>query len=95
MLPVSHALAVLIVLKVPHMVDEMSPVAFYVQLADLLAKQIEEGKLKPRQPLPSESTLQEEYGVARGTVRAAMRLLRERGLVVTFTGRGTYVAEKP
>lgn len=33
------------------MVDEMSPVAFYVQLADLLAKQIEEEKLKPRQPV--------------------------------------------
>ncbi|MFI0796986.1 GntR family transcriptional regulator [Micromonospora rubida] len=76
------------------MVDEMSPVAFYVQLADLLAKQIEEGTLKPRQPLPSESTLQQEYGVSRGTVRAAIRLLRDRGMVVTFTGRGTFVAEK-
>ncbi|MCX4469364.1 HTH-type transcriptional repressor YvoA [Micromonospora sp. MW-13] len=76
------------------MVDEMSPIPFYVQLADLLAKQIEEGKLKPRQPLPSEATLQQEYGVARGTVRSAVRLLRDRGLVVTFTGRGTFVAEK-
>ncbi|RLP84410.1 GntR family transcriptional regulator [Micromonospora sp. BL4] len=76
------------------MVDEMSPVPFYVQLADLLAKQIESGKLKPRQPLPSETQLQQEYGVARGTVRSAVRLLRERGMVVTFTGRGTYVAER-
>ncbi|CCH15818.1 GntR family transcriptional regulator [Micromonospora lupini] len=76
------------------MVDEMSPVPFYVQLADALAKQIESGKLKPRQPLPSESTLQQEYGVARGTVRSAVRLLRERGLVVTFTGRGTFVSDK-
>ncbi|SCL15777.1 GntR family transcriptional regulator [Micromonospora inyonensis] len=76
------------------MVDEMSPVAFYVQLADLLAKQIEEEKLKPRQPVPSESQLQQQYGVSRGTVRAAIRLLRERGLVVTFTGRGTYVADR-
>ncbi|MEV0398318.1 hypothetical protein AB0I07_35180, partial [Polymorphospora rubra] len=47
----------------------MSSVAFYVQLADLLAKQIEEAKLHPRQPRPSEATLQQEYGVARGTVR--------------------------
>lgn len=76
------------------MVDQMSPVAVYIQLADLLAKQIEEGELKPRQLLPSESTLQRECGVARGTARAAVRLLRERGLVVTLPARGTYVAER-
>ncbi|GAB3950424.1 GntR family transcriptional regulator [Micromonospora vulcania] len=77
------------------MVDEMSPVALYIQVADLLTKKIESGKLKPRQPLPSEAHLQQEYGVARGTVRAAIRLLRERGLVVTLPARGTFVAEKP
>ncbi|MFG1885248.1 GntR family transcriptional regulator [Micromonospora sp. NPDC049102] len=76
------------------MVDEMSPVALYIQLADLLTKKIESGKLKPRQPLPSEAHLQQEYGVARGTVRAAIRLLRERGLVVTLPARGTFVADK-
>ncbi|MDG4806773.1 winged helix-turn-helix domain-containing protein [Micromonospora sp. WMMD1120] len=77
------------------MVDEMSPVALYIQVADLLTKKIESGKLKPRQPLPSEAHLQQEYGVARGTVRAAIRLLRERGLVVTLPARGTFVADKP
>ncbi|WDZ85908.1 GntR family transcriptional regulator [Micromonospora cathayae] len=76
------------------MIDEMSPTPFYVQLADLLAKQIEEGKLKPRHPIPSESYLQQEYNVSRGTVRAAIRLLRDRGMVATFTGRGTYVTEQ-
>ena len=76
------------------MVDEMSPVAFYVQLADLLAKKIEEGKYKPRQPIPSEAHLEQEYGVSRGTVRSAIRLLRDRGLVVTFTGRGTFVTDR-
>ncbi|KIR61595.1 MULTISPECIES: GntR family transcriptional regulator [Micromonospora] len=76
------------------MVDEMSPVAFYVQLAGLLTKEMEAGKLKPRQPLPSESHLQQQYGVSRGTVRAAIRLLRDRGLVVTSTGRGTYVVDR-
>ncbi|MEH0928461.1 winged helix-turn-helix domain-containing protein [Micromonospora sp. CPCC 205558] len=68
--------------------------ALYIQVADLLTKKIESGKLKPRQPLPSEAHLQQEYGVARGTVRAAIRLLRERGLVVTLPARGTFVAER-
>ncbi|MFC4107854.1 GntR family transcriptional regulator [Micromonospora zhanjiangensis] len=75
------------------MIDLMSPTPLYVQLADLLAGRIADGDLAPRQPLPSESTLQQEYGVSRGTVRAAMALLRERGLVVTIPQRGTYVAE--
>lgn len=66
----------------------------YVQLADVIAKRIEAGELQPRRPIPSESTLQQEYGVARGTVRAAVRLLRERGLVMTVPQRGTYVSDK-
>ncbi|MEU1602695.1 GntR family transcriptional regulator [Micromonospora matsumotoense] len=75
-------------------IDEMSPVPFYVQLADLIAKDIDSGKLKPRTPIPSEAHLQQTYGVSRGTVRAAVKLLRERGQVLTFPGRGTWVAEK-
>ena len=31
------------------------------------------------------------YGVARGTVRQAIAVLRDRDLVVTVQGRGTYV----
>ncbi|MFI6160931.1 GntR family transcriptional regulator [Micromonospora haikouensis] len=50
-------------------------------------------ELQPLTPLPSELRLQQEYGVARGTVRAAIALLRERGLVMTMPQRGTYVTE--
>lgn len=76
------------------MVDEMSPVALYIQLADLLEARIKSGEFPPRKPIPSEPHIQQEYGVARGTVRAALRLLRERGLVVTMPARGTYVTEQ-
>nr|WP_280836103.1 GntR family transcriptional regulator [Micromonospora sp. A200] len=34
------------------------------------------------------------YGVARGTVRMAIRELRDRGPVVTVHARGTFVAEQ-
>ncbi|MEU8011166.1 regulatory GntR family protein [Micromonospora violae] len=76
------------------MIDPLAPTPIYVQLADVIAKRIETGELAPRRPIPSESTLQQEYGVARGTVRAAVRLLRERGLVMTVPQRGTYVSDK-
>ncbi|RVX45192.1 regulatory GntR family protein [Nonomuraea polychroma] len=42
------------------------------------------------QPAP----LQQEHGVARGSVRRAMELLRKEGWVVTIQGRGTFVALK-
>ncbi|MEV0898360.1 winged helix-turn-helix domain-containing protein [Actinoplanes sp. NPDC049802] len=73
------------------MIDPLAQTPLYVQLADLLAERIKRGDYKVNDPIPSESTLQQEYGVARGTVRSAVRLLRERGLVATAPQRGTYV----
>ena len=42
-----------------------------------------------------ERELADVYGVSAGTVRRAVRELRERGLVVTLPAKGTYVAEPP
>lgn len=72
-------------------IDQRSPVPAYRQLADILQGQIESGKLPPDSRLPSETTLIQEYGVARGTVRQAIAVLRDRDLVVTVQGRGSYV----
>jgi DNA-binding GntR family transcriptional regulator len=69
----------------------MNPTPLYVQLADILREMIMSGVLEPRSPLPSESYLQQEHGVARGTVRQAVGILRDEGLVVTISGRGTFV----
>jgi GntR family transcriptional regulator len=71
----------------------MNPVPLYTQLADILREMIAKGDLPPRSPLPSESYLQQEQGIARGTVRTAIGILRDEGLVVTISGRGTYVKE--
>jgi GntR family transcriptional regulator len=69
----------------------MNPTPLYVQLAAILRDMITIGELAPRAPLPSESYLQQEQGVSRGTVRMAVGILREEGLVVTIGGRGTFV----
>lgn len=73
------------------MVDHLDPVPLKVQLADELRARIESGDLPPGKPVPSESYLQQEHGVSRGTVREAMGILRDDGLVITIQGRGTYV----
>jgi GntR family transcriptional regulator len=72
-------------------VDPQSATPVYVQVADILRARIESGKLLPDRPVPSESQLQQEFGVARGTARKAIALLREQGFVVTVKGRGSYV----
>jgi DNA-binding GntR family transcriptional regulator len=73
------------------MVDPLDPTPLYVQVADAVAARIKAGELKPGQPIPSEKTLQQDYGVARGTVRQAVAVLRDRGLVITVPQRGTFV----
>lgn len=72
----------------------MNPVPLYTQLADILREMIAKGEFQPRSPLPSESYLQQEQGIARGTVRTAIGILRDEGLVVTISGRGTFVRER-
>ncbi len=65
----------------------------YEQVAEHIALRIEIGELHRGQRMAPERELAVEYGVAYNTVRKAMEILRDRGLVVTMHGRGTYVAE--
>lgn len=74
-----------------NLVDQMNPTPLYIQLADILREMITSGELEPRSRMPSESHLQQEQGVSRGTVRMAIGILRDEGLLVTISGRGTFV----
>jgi GntR family transcriptional regulator len=76
-------------------VDHRDPTPLYVQLAGVLRADISAGKLAPHDPVPSESYLEQEHEVSRATVRRAMALLREEGLIYTLPQRGSFVAERP
>ena len=67
--------------------------AVYAQLAARLRDDILSGRLKPGQRLPSETDLQQQYGVARLTARRAVAVLRAEGLVVVHIGHGVFVRE--
>jgi GntR family transcriptional regulator len=69
-----------------------SPTPVYVRVADWVESRINSGELKSGARLPPERELASDLGVAYDTVRRAAVLLRERGLIVTVHGRGTYVA---
>ena len=68
----------------------------YVQVATDLADRIDKGEFPRGGRLPSETELAEHYGVAKMTVRRALDVLRDRGIIRTLHGRGSVVvaAEK-
>jgi DNA-binding GntR family transcriptional regulator len=71
-----------------------SVVPLYVQAADYVAAKIASGELAPGQRLPSERDLAIEWGIGYQTARRAVRELRDRGLVASRVGKGTFVAEE-
>ena len=71
--------------------DPGSVTPLYEQAADYVAGQIASGELSPGQKFPAKRDLADEWGIGYQTVRRAMRELRERGLVVSRVGKGTFV----
>ncbi|KXK63276.1 hypothetical protein AWW66_04030 [Micromonospora rosaria] len=76
-------------------IDPRSHTPVYIQLADLLRKQIESGEVAPGSVLASETRLSQEHAIGRESVRMAVAILRSEGLVSTSRGRGTWVRETP
>jgi DNA-binding GntR family transcriptional regulator len=63
----------------------------YVQLANILRRQIADGAYRPGDQLPSEAQLCRRYGISPMTVRRSINLLSDQGIVNTAQGRGTFV----
>jgi len=65
----------------------------YQQLAGIIRDMIESGEIAAGKLLPSQRTLMQRYEVSDGTVKRALALLRDEGLIATEQGRGTYVKQ--
>ncbi|MFF5206257.1 GntR family transcriptional regulator [Streptosporangium sp. NPDC000396] len=63
----------------------------YKQVADILHRHIDDGDLLLGEAVPSEAELKIDYAIAQTTARRVIRELRERGLVHTLQGKGTFV----
>jgi DNA-binding GntR family transcriptional regulator len=75
--------------------DGFEPVAegpdtLYGQVADFIASRIDGGRLAHGAKLPPERDMAVYLGVSYDTVRRAMGVLRDRGLIRTQQGRGTF-----
>lgn len=72
-------------------IDHGGPEYLYLQLAAVLREQIRSGQMPPRSRVPSLTALAAEYDLADMTVRRALRILIDEGLIETRPGRGTFV----
>lgn len=75
-------------------IDYDGPTPLYLQLAAILRGQIRSGELPANWPIPSERRLMQIYELGRDTVRHAVQVLREEGLLVAQQGRGMFVVEQ-
>ncbi len=66
----------------------------YVQIADQLRQTIHQGVYQLGERLPTETKLAEQFSVNRHTLRQAIALLKNEGLLRVDRGRGTFVAAK-
>lgn len=78
-----------------HPVLGASPIPRYIQLADIFRQRIARGVWPMGEMLPSIEKLMEEFSVARVTVRQAVKVLSDEGLVSPHRGRGTLITETP
>ncbi len=70
------------------MVNEYLPK--YIKIKNDIEDMINEGKIKPGSKLPTENELSEKYEVSRHTVRKALNILRQEGLLYRKQGVGTF-----
>jgi GntR family transcriptional regulator len=70
-------------------IDPEAEQPVYQQLAQILRDRIATGKISRR--MPSLKAVQEEFGVAHGTVEKAFKVLRDEGLIRPVIGRGFFV----
>lgn len=76
------------------MVQHGTPVPPSRQLAAILRAQIESGEIPAGTALPSIVNLAAEFHLATATVRKALKILKDEGLIEGVPGYGTFVTER-
>jgi GntR family transcriptional regulator len=72
-----------------------SGVARYAQLGSVFRRKVENGEWPIGEQIPTIDQLSSEYGVAKLTIRQALGMLEQDGLIERFRAKGTYVKAKP
>ena len=76
-------------------VNRSSPVPLYYQVAEQLERAIFDGKLLPGDRIANEVSLAGELGLSRPTMRQAIQLLVDKGMLVRMRDVGTQGVHPP
>jgi GntR family transcriptional regulator len=71
--------------------NHAQPLPVYLQIAELLVRQIKAGYWHRGERLPTEAALAQTLSVAVGTLRKSLALLESQGVLERIQGSGTYV----
>lgn len=75
--------------------DPDDPRPNYVQISDVIRRQVASGELGPGERLPSHADIAAVYDVSVGTVKRAFGVLQDEGLIVTRQGQPSRVRAQP
>ncbi len=68
--------------------------SLYLQISNVIRSKITQGELRYGQRIPSERELAELYSVDRKTLRKAVSVLVEEGILTRMHGKGTYINKR-
>ncbi len=74
---------------------DRSAISRYIQLATLFRRRVETGYWHVGQQIPTVDALAAEFSVARATIRQALTILENEGLIERFRAKGTFVIYRP
>jgi DNA-binding transcriptional regulator YhcF (GntR family) len=75
-------------------VDRKSGIPIYIQVKNQIMNDIKNGNLKIGTKMPTERELSQNLNTSRNTISAAYNLLEQEGVLISYQGRGTFVAEE-
>jgi len=74
-------------------IDRQTGVPLYLQVKKQIMDQVKNGSLKVGYKMPTERELSEKLKISRNTVSTAYKELEQEGVLKSYQGRGTFVAE--
>lgn len=75
-------------------IDRKSGIPIYIQVKGQIMDEIKNGNLKIGTKMPTERELSQKLNTSRNTISSAYNLLEQEGVLVSYQGRGTFVAEE-